>query len=70
MDKVSTEPIIPAYIGIVDSDAWRQLKQLAARAKYYWESHKMRWSRRYKQPYPESEGELGVFEDIRWINGQ
>ena len=51
------------------TDMYNRLKAIPARMKYYYESHKRRWELRYKRPYPESEGEIGIIGGIRWING-
>lgn len=47
---------------------FRELKAVSARIRYYFERHKQRWERRYKQPYPETHGEIGVIGSIRWIS--
>ncbi len=47
-----------------------ELKEATARMRYYYEQHKIRWARRYKKPYPEVEGEIGIFKGARWINEQ
>lgn len=66
------EPIIPAYIGLVDGGyrsavMFRCLKELSARTKYYFEQHKKRWEQRYGRPYPQADGEVGTIGNIRWI---
>ncbi|KKL25833.1 hypothetical protein LCGC14_2401330 [marine sediment metagenome] len=63
-----TKPIIAAFIGIADMSAFQMLKRLSVRSNYYHEQHKLRWEKRYEKPYPESEGEIGTIEGVRWIN--
>ncbi len=45
------------------------LGQLGARDKWYHESHKRRWERRFGRSYPFSCGKRGTFSGIRWHNG-
>jgi hypothetical protein len=63
-------PIRPAYIGIAEPSMFLRLKQLPAKENYYFEQHKKRWERRYKQPYPDEDGEIGIICGIRWINAE
>lgn len=46
---------------------FRDLKIISARTRYYYEQHKRRWERRYKQKYPNTTGEFGTIGNIRWI---
>ncbi len=70
IDKIiASLTVVPAYIGIADMGMFEQLKELSVKVNYYFEQHKKRWVRRYKQSYPDSDGELGIFEGFRWING-
>ena len=64
------EPITASYIGIADMNMYEQLCQLSAKVDYYFEQHKKRWERRYKQSYPDCDGEIGIFYGVRWLNGR
>ncbi|KKN43358.1 hypothetical protein LCGC14_0704150 [marine sediment metagenome] len=46
----------------------RCIGKLSPRNRYYHKQHKKRWERRYEQPYPECEGEVGTIEGVRWIH--
>lgn len=62
------EPLISAYLGIVEPDAYRQLRNVLAKTKWYGEQHKKRWERRYNKPFPECKGEFGTIDGFRWTN--
>ncbi len=46
----------------------QSIGRLTARTRYYWESHKIRWERRYERTYPDCSAEIGNFFGIRWLN--
>ncbi len=45
------------------------IAKMSARAMYYMRQHIIRWEARYHRPYSMSIGQIGTFNDVRWVNG-